>query len=146
MEAVWGQLALLDCSQEGTGDSGWDVPLCPRVYYRERCVGTVARVCNHAGICPEPSLLANILPRRLCSWVLVVSLVLKDWQEDLVLVSVVEHFLLNYHRLYVHVHCIIYMGDRRQHARVGDFQEIQVIRLSFLASSVRINLKDETHY
>lgn len=44
-------------------------------------------------------------------------------------VSVVEHFLLNYHRLYVHVHCIIYMEDRRQHARFGDFQEIQVIRL-----------------
>lgn len=45
---------------------------------RERCDGTVAQVCNHAGICPEPSLLANTLPRRLCSWVLVVSLVLKD--------------------------------------------------------------------
>ena len=68
-------------------------------------------------------------------------------------VSVVEHFLLNYHRLYVHVHCIIHMEDRRQHARVGDFRKFRslgcvasTLALSFLASFVRINLKDETHY
>lgn len=49
------------------------------------------------------------------------SLVLKDCQEDLAFILVVEYFLLNYHRLYVH--CIIYREDRRQHARVGDFWE-----------------------
>lgn len=69
------------------------------------------------------------------------SLVLKDCQEDLAFVLVVEYFLLNYHRLYVH--CIIYMEDRRQHARVGDFWEIEVIRLCGRHPKHVINISEQ---
>lgn len=53
-------MALLDCSQEGTGDSGWNVPLCPRVTIESAVLSR--SVIIHAGICPEPSLLLTRYP------------------------------------------------------------------------------------
>ena len=62
VEVVRRQLALVDCSQEGTGDSGWDVPLCPSITIESVVTGVFPRSVIHAGTCLEPSLLLAHYP------------------------------------------------------------------------------------
>lgn len=92
-------------------------------------MGAVPRsVVDHAsGIRADPSL-PVMLCGSLCAESQMVSLVLKDCQEDLAFVLVAEnvyfvpsrkafvHLLLNYTCLYVHVHSITHMEDRGQRA------------------------------
>lgn len=113
----------------------------PECYYRECCDGSVAQVCNPCWHLSWTFPAASTLPRRLCSWVLVVPWFWRIARRTWRLFQLWNIFLLNYHRLYVY--CIIYMEDRRQHARVGDFWEIEVIRLCGRHPKHVINISEQ---